>query len=247
VTLNASADDVAFIAKRIPQDTRQESWTARMAIAANGYWIVAGIIAMESMGIPAPGETALVSAAIYAGTTHRLNIVLLIVAATIGAIVGDNLGYLIGRRFGYDLLLRHGARVGVDERRLKLGRYLFARHGGKVVFFGRFVAVLRALAAVLAGTTCLAWRRFLFFNAAGAIAWAGFYGTAAYVLGERIVRLQGPMAIAGIATAAVVTLFVMWWLRGHYAALQQEAERAMPGPLSQYPTSLSLGRSRPHR
>jgi membrane protein DedA with SNARE-associated domain len=201
-------------------------------IAAHDYWIVAVVVGIESMGIPAPGETVLVTAAIYAGTTHRLSLVLLIAAAAVGAIVGDNLGYLIGRRFGYELLLRHGRRIGVDERRLKLGRFLFDRHGGKVVFFGRFMAVLRTLAGLLAGATCMDWRRFLAFNAAGGIAWATLYGGAAYVFGDRIERLQGPIAVTGIVAAIVVVGLVTWWLRGHYAALQQEAERAFPGPLS---------------
>src|SRR5262245_712091 len=132
-------------------------------VAAHGYWIVAIVVGIESMGIPAPGETALVSAAIYAGTTHRLSLLLLIAAAALGAIVGDNLGYLIGRRFGYDLLLRHGRRFGVDERHVKLGRFLFNRHGAKVVFIGRFIAVLRALAGVLAGAALMNWRQFLAF------------------------------------------------------------------------------------
>jgi membrane protein DedA with SNARE-associated domain len=200
-------------------------------ISAQGYWIVAGIVGMESMGIPAPGETVLVTAAIYAGTTHRLSILLLIFAAALGAIIGDNLGYLIGRRFGYELLLRHGRRIGVDERRLKLGRFLFDRHGGKVVFFGRFMAVLRALAGVLAGAACMDWRRFLAFNAAGGITWATVYGTAAYVFGDRIERVRGPFAVTGIIIAALVVGAVIWWLRGHYAALQEQAERAIPGPL----------------
>lgn len=200
----------------------------------HGYWIVAGIVAIESMGIPAPGETALVTAAIYAGTTHRLSILAVIGAASLGAIIGDNLGYLIGRQFGYELLLRHGRRIGVDERRLKLGRFLFDRHGGKVVFFGRFMAVLRALAGVLAGAACMEWRRFLAFNAAGGIGWAALYGTAAYVFGDRIERVRGPFAVFGIIIAALVVGAVWWWLRGHYAALQEQAERAIPGPLLEH-------------
>lgn len=203
-------------------------------IAAHGYWIVAGIVGIESMGVPAPGETALVTAAIYAGTTHRLSIVVLIAAAALGAIIGDNLGYLIGRRFGYELLLRHGRRIGIDERRLKLGRFLFERHGGKVVFFGRFMAVLRALAGVLAGAGCMPWRRFLAFNAAGGIAWAVLYGTAAYGFGDRIERVRGPLAVTGIIIAVFVVGAVWWWLRGHYASLQEQAERAIPGPLLQH-------------
>lgn len=200
-------------------------------IATHDYWIVAGIVGMESMGVPAPGETALVTAAIYAGTTHRLSLPLLIAAAALGAVIGDNLGYLIGRRYGYELLLRHGRRIGVDERRLKLGHFLFDRHGGKAVFFGRFVAVLRALAGVLAGAAWMEWRRFLVFNAAGGIAWAALYGTAAYVFGDRIERLRGPFALTVVVIAALVLGTVWWWLRGHYAALQEQAERAIPGPL----------------
>ena len=159
-------------------------------ISAHGYWIVAIIVAVESMGIPAPGETALVTAAIFAGTTHRLDIVWVILAAAVGAIVGDNIGYMLGRRFGYSLLLRYGKLVRIDEKRIKLGQYLFRRHGGKVVFFGRFIALLRAAAAVLAGTNCMDWRRFLFFNASGGVLWAAG-------IRERRIFLRG----AGRATA----------------------------------------------
>jgi membrane protein DedA with SNARE-associated domain len=117
-------------------------------IAPYGYWTVGGIIALESMGLPLPGEATLVAAAVYAATTHHLNIWLVIAAAATGAIVGDNIGYWIGREIGYPLLLRYGHYVYLTEARIKLGQYLFFRHGGKIVFFGRFVAVLRALAAI---------------------------------------------------------------------------------------------------
>ena len=127
-----------------------------------------------------PGETALVTAAVYAGATHNLNIAMVILAAITGAIVGDNIGFLVGRQFGYRLLLRHGSLFRLTTARIKLGQFLFLRHGGKMVFFGRFIAVLRALAALLAGVNCMAWPRFLIFNAAGGIVWAGGYGTLAY-------------------------------------------------------------------
>jgi membrane protein DedA with SNARE-associated domain len=200
-------------------------------IETQGYWVVATIVALESMGIPAPGETALVTAAIYAGTTHHLNIIALIAAAAAGAIVGDNIGYSIGRRIGYALLLRHGVVVGLDERRLKLGQFLFMRHGGKVVFFGRFIAVLRALAALLAGITCMDWRRFFLFNATGGVVWAAAYGAGAYLFGGQIHRLRGSAAAISIALAIVAVTLMVWWVRGHQSALQAEAERALPGPL----------------
>src|SRR5260221_14602181 len=125
-----------------------------------GYWAVLLFVALESTGIPFPGETMLLVAAIYAGTTHRLAIPWVIVAASSGAILGDNLGFWVGREGGYRLLRRYGRYIRLEERRLKLGQYLFMRHGGKVVFFGRLVAVLRAWAGFLAGTNRMRWPRF---------------------------------------------------------------------------------------
>src|SRR5579875_484024 len=124
-------------------------------LSTYGYWAVLIFVAIESTGIPFPGETMLLAAAIYAGTTHHLQIWFVIAAAAAGAILGDNLGFWVGREGGFRLLRRFGRRVGLNERKLKLGMYLFRRHGGKVVFFGRFVAVLRAWAAFLAGTNCM--------------------------------------------------------------------------------------------
>lgn len=196
-----------------------------------GYWAVAVAIGLESMGIPMPGETVLVTAAIYAGVSHNLNIVTVIAAAITGAIVGDNIGFLIGRRFGYRLLLRYGNVFRLTTARIKLGQFLFLRHGGKMVFFGRFIAVLRAMAALLAGVNCMAWSRFLIFNAAGGIVWAGGYGTAAYILGERVERFTTPVAIVAGVAAVFAAIGVFWFVRGHEAQLEAEAERALPGPL----------------
>src|SRR5207244_1872157 len=106
-----------------------------------------------------------------------------------------------GRRFGYPLLLRHGHLLGITASRLKLGQLLFLRHGGKIVFFGRFIAVLRALAAVLAGVNGMPWSRFLVFNASGAMAWAGGYGTVPYLLGEQVERFTKPVGIVLIVGA----------------------------------------------
>ncbi len=136
-------------------------------LSTYGYGAVAGITALESAGLPLPGETTLVAAAIVAGTTHTLNIWIVVAAAAGGAIIGDNVGFLIGRRIGYWLLTRYGRYLRISDTHIKVGQYLFIRHGGKVVFFGRFVALLRALAALLAGTNQMTWPRFLAFNAAG--------------------------------------------------------------------------------
>jgi membrane protein DedA with SNARE-associated domain len=200
-------------------------------IAQHGYWIVAAAVGVESMGIPVPGETMLVTAAVHAGATHQLNIVMVMVSATVGAIVGDNLGFVIGRRFGYPLLLRHGHLLGITSSRIKFGQLMFLRHGGKVVFFGRFIAVLRAFAAVLAGVNGMPWSRFLFFNASGAVAWAGGYGTVAYLLGEQVERFTKPVSIAILVGAVAGGIFFIRFIHRHEAALEAEAERMVPGPL----------------
>ncbi|MDI1342949.1 MAG: DedA family protein, partial [Pseudolabrys sp.] len=108
-----------------------------------GLWVLFAAIMMESAGIPVPGETAVVSAGIYAGSTHQIGITSIILVAATAAVLGDNLGYLIGRTIGIRVLARYGKYVRLNETRLKIGQYLFLRHGGKIVLFGRFVALLR--------------------------------------------------------------------------------------------------------
>jgi membrane protein DedA with SNARE-associated domain len=191
-------------------------------------------VMIESTGIPVPGETMLVAAAIYAGTTHHLQILLIIVAAAAGAILGDNLGFWVGREGGYRLLRRYGNVVHLDDGTLKLGQYLFRPHGGKVVFFGRFVAVLRAWAAFLAGVNRMRWPHFLAYNAAGGILWAALYGTGAYLLGDQVHRLTGSVgkALAVLAVLAIIAAIV--FLKRNEQRLEDEAEAAMPGPLDQY-------------
>lgn len=206
-----------------------------------GYWAVLVFVAVESMGIPFPGETMLLAAAIYAGTTHRLEILLVIVAAAAGAILGDNVGYLAGREGGYRLLRRYGRYIRLDERKLKLGQYLFQQHGGKVVFFGRFVAVLRIWAAFLAGTYRLSWRRFLVYNAAGGGVWATVFGLGGYLLGDNVHRLGGPLGVAGAAGALIAVGAGLVFLRRNEHRLAEDAERALPGPLGDTPPE-PLGR-----
>ncbi len=199
-----------------------------------GYWAVLIFVAIESTGIPFPGETMLLAAAIYAGTSHRLVIPFVIAAAAAGAIIGDNAGFWVGREGGYRLLRRYGKYIRLDERKLKLGQYLFRQHGGKVVFFGRFVAVLRAWAAFLAGTNRMSWPRFLAFNATGGILWAALYGLGGYVLGDNVHKLEGPVGAITLALGviAIVASFVL--LRRNEERLEDEAERAMPGSIDDY-------------
>jgi membrane protein DedA with SNARE-associated domain len=197
-----------------------------------GYLAVFATIGIESLGIPAPGETILVTAGIYAGATHNLEIAGVIAAASAGAIVGDNIGYAIGRKGGYKLLLRHGPKVRIRESHIKVARYVFDTHGSKVVFFGRFVAILRTYAAFLAGVGQMEWRRFLAANAAGGIVWALIFGLAAFYGGKAFERLSAPINISlGIVGVAMIVLFTLF-LRRRTERLVDVAERAYPGPLS---------------
>jgi membrane protein DedA with SNARE-associated domain len=203
-------------------------------LSVYGYWAVMLFVALEAIGIPIPGETMVIAASIYAGTTHDLDITLVIGAASCGAVLGDNIGFWIGREFGYALLLRFHDTIHLDERKLKLGQYLFLKHGGKVVFFGRFVAVLRAFAALLAGINRMAWGRFLIFNCAGGIVWASVYGLAGFTLGKEVHRVAGQAGTAILAVVAIALITGFMVLRRNEARLEDEAERAFPGPLDRH-------------
>jgi membrane protein DedA with SNARE-associated domain len=197
-----------------------------------GYLAVFAVIGIESLGIPAPGETMLVIASVYAGATHNLEIVGVIVAAAAGAIVGDNIGYAIGRKGGYKLLLKFGHRVRVKESHLKVARYVFDRHGKKVVFLGRFVALLRTYAAFLAGVGQMEWRRFLIANAAGGIVWALIFGLLGYYGQKAFERLSTPINISLGALGIIGIVAVMLYLRRRTERLTEVAEQAYPGPLA---------------
>jgi membrane protein DedA with SNARE-associated domain len=196
-----------------------------------GYWVVALGVAIESSGIPFPGETVLVVAATYAGTTGHLELGWIIGAAAVGAIVGDNLGFIAGREGGFRLARRYGQLVRLDERRLKLGVWLFRKYGAVVVFFGRFVAVLRAWAAFLAGTNRMPWGRFLIANAAGGIVWSAVVACLAFRFGEAATRVAGFVGwiCMGLAVLAFVAGGV--FVKRHEARLLERAEREVPGPL----------------
>ena len=192
-----------------------------------GYGVLGFVIGLESMGLPLPGEALLIASALYAVASGHLDIGFIVVAAATGAILGDNLGYLVGRTWGTPALRRWGGRIGLTPRRLIVGEYLFDRHGGKVVFFGRFTAMLRTFAALLAGANGMGWSRFLLWNALGGVVWAGSVGYGTYFLGDRILSVAGPVGITiGIGVVAAVG-GVAWTLHRSGAALENRAVDAM--------------------
>jgi undecaprenyl-diphosphatase len=175
-----------------------------------GYPALGGLVAAESMGVPVPGETALIAAGILAHD-GRLQIELVILIAAVAAITGDNLGYLIGRKGGRILLEKDGPLLKHRKAVLEKGEPFFARHGAKAVFLGRWVAGLRIAAAWLAGINRMHWLTFFFWNALGGIAWATSVGLAAYFLGhiaEKIVKDAGLIGIAVVILAAIG--FFIW-------------------------------------
>jgi len=164
------------------------------------------LVALESTGVPLPGETALIAASVLASQGHY-SIVAVIVVATAGAIVGDNAGYWIGRKGGRALLRRIPYLRDYFARILPPAERFFERHGAKAVFFGRFVSILRVTAAWLAGISHMPWWRFLFWNAAGGVVWATAFGVVAYYSGRAAADAINQYGLyAGIGLAVLIVI-----------------------------------------
>ncbi len=153
-----------------------------------GYAAVGGLVLLEDFGVPSPGETILVAAAVYAGA-GRLNVVAVGVIATVAAIIGDNIGYLIGRLGGHVLVVKYGKYVLLTAERMEKAERFFRRHGGKVIVIARFIEGLRQLNGIIAGTAEMAWPRFFAFNALGAALWVGTWTTIGYAAGTHLTAI----------------------------------------------------------
>jgi len=196
-----------------------------------GLLTVAAVMGLECIGIPLPGETTMLAAAVYAGTKRDLSITAVIVTAGASAVIGRTIGYVIGREFGYRLLVRYGPYVGIKEDRIKLGQYLFLRWGGKIVFMSQFVPVLRTFAGIFAGANRMPWRPFVVTNFLGSFLWAVLYGVGAYWMGRGVERYAAPMIV--LLAVITVAMFVGFgiFINRHETQLTVEAERVFPGPL----------------
>jgi membrane protein DedA with SNARE-associated domain len=176
-----------------------------------GYPLLGVATGVEALGIPVPGETAVILAGL-AANAHRLSIVLVIVVAAAGAIIGDNIGFVIGRRGGRKLLERPGRFSEERKRVLAIGDPFFERHGPKAVFLGRWVAGLRTWASWLAGASSMSWPTFLVWNAAGGIAWATSVSLAAYFGGKTVETIFSKVGLYGlIVVGAVVVCGGGYW------------------------------------
>ena len=196
-----------------------------------GYWAVFGLVLLETTGIPSPGETALIAAGAYAGATHHLSITWVLAAAASAAIIGDNLGYWIGREGGWRLLRRYGHVLHVQDWMLKVGVYVFRRHGSKIVFFGRFIPILRTWGALLTGVNRYPWKNFVIWNALGGICWSALWGMLAYAFGKALERTEGIASWAALSIAIAITIAGAWLVRKRASDLRERAEREFPGNL----------------
>jgi membrane protein DedA with SNARE-associated domain len=170
-----------------------------------GYPVLAAVVAAEALGVPLPGETAVIFAGL-AASAHRLNIVLVIVVASAAAIVGDNIGFQIGRRGGRALLERPGRFYEERQRVIAIGDPFFERHGPKAVFLGRWIAGLRIWASWLAGASAMSWRSFLLWNALGGISWATSVSLAAYFGGKGVEQVLSTIGVYGLIAAGVLII-----------------------------------------
>lgn len=201
------------------------------ALHTVGYPAVVLFVMIESSGIPFPGETMLLLASFYAAIDHQLNIALIIACAALGAIIGDNIGFYVGRTGGKAFVERYGRYLFLKPRHLERAEKFFAKYGDKTVFFGRFVAILRAWAAFLAGVNQMRWRTFLIYNAAGGILWATIFGLLGYYAGRvfhdnfaSVEHLASTISwIAGgvIVVVVLIIVLVVYLRRRRTRALQK--------------------------
>ena len=201
---------------------------AIISLSAGLGYLLPAIIGLESMGIPSPGETALVFAAVLA-SQGKLNIWLVIVIGIASAIIGDNIGYLLGRRLGRDVVTGPGP---FRQRRTMLidaGDRFFKRHGGKAVFLARWVALVRVAAAWLAGINHMPFKEFFFWNALGGITWGITFGLVGYFGGHAAANVLAKAGIIGGIILAVVVILGYGFIKYR----ERRAEREALGERSQ--------------
>lgn len=192
-----------------------------------GYLAVGFLIFIEDFGVPAPGETVLIAASVYAGA-GRLNIVAVAVVGFVAAVFGDNIGYAIGRFGGRALVLRFGRYVRLTEERLARAESFFTRHGGKIVVVARFVEGLRQANGIVAGITRMHWLRFVAFNALGAALWVATWTSVGYLAGNHIQAIytqvnRYALYLLAAAALAIIALIIRHYLRArHHTAGGEE-------------------------
>jgi membrane protein DedA with SNARE-associated domain len=176
-----------------------------------GYVIVIVLVLVEGVGLPLPGETALITAAAISAQSNRLSVVGVILASFVGATAGGLGGYWIGKSGGLPFLMRHGRMIGITKERIAKARMFFTEHGPKAVFLARFIAIVRMFAGLLAGVTKMRFGIFFLWNALGALAWSILFGALGYAFGNNLPRLEhlvGRTSLIALAVVALTGLFI---------------------------------------
>jgi membrane protein DedA with SNARE-associated domain len=217
------------------------TFAAILGVSNSLGYLLPAIIGLESMGIPSPGETALVAAAVLA-SQGKLQIWLVILIGVSSAIVGDNVGYLLGRHFGRDVLAARGPLQGHRRRALEAGDRFFDRHGAKTVFFGRWIALIRVATAWLAGINEMPVSTFFVWNAFGGITWGVTYGLVGYFGGKAAAHVLSDIGIVGAVVFGIV--FVVWLIRWQIRERRETsaAESEDEGGTSETERSATSGR-----
>ena len=210
---------------------------ALIGVSSSLGYLLPAIIGLESMGVPSPGETALLLAAVLA-SQGKLQIWLVILIATGSAMLGDNVAYALGRRLGRDVLEAKGPFQDYRIRLIRTGDRFFDRHGSKTVLIGRWVTVVRSIVAWLAGINEMPFPEFFFWNALGAVTWATAYGLAGYFGGNAAVKVFKDVGLAaGIAIAIAIVVAIVLFRRREHARREEAAgdDSAAAGPRSDDP------------
>jgi membrane protein DedA with SNARE-associated domain len=210
--------------------------TLQNALVVIGYPAIFLFVFIECVGVPLPGETMVLLASFCAATTHQLQLPLVILFAALAAVLGDNVGYIIGRTGGRALVEKFGRFFFIKMEHLENAELFFSRHGAKTVFFGRFISLLRIWSAFLAGMNRMHWRTFLFYNGLGGIIWATYVGLLGYVAGryfhdhfdqvERVARTIGWVGFGLVVLAIIVAVVVVKVRLARRAAVQTSSRHA---------------------
>lgn len=186
-----------------------------------GYWAVGGLILLEDFGVPSPGETVLIAAALYAGHGN-MNIVAVGLIAVAAAIVGDNIGYAIGHFGGRELVERWGRYVFLTRKRLDRAQAFFSRRGGWIVTVARFIEGLRQANGIIAGISGMHWRKFLAFNALGAALWVGLWATLGYLAGDHITTIYHEVTRYSLYALIALGVAILVLIARHLFRLRRE-------------------------
>ena len=180
-------------------------------LQAYTYPVLLLLVLLESLGIPLPGEIALVTAAAYA-SRGRISIAVVIALAAVGASVGGVLGYWIGVKGGLPLITRYGGYIGIRKSHVEKAHAFFERNGSKTILFGRFVAVLRTWASVIAGAACMSFGKFVTYNTLGSVVWAIVFGVLGFYFGRDLPLLERYISRASLGTFIVAAIAVVIFL-----------------------------------